>query len=115
MTRHPSTLEGRVRQVAFATRGLHFSARPTVRELARRFRVTQSQVVDAIEADDDLELVVGCQAGAGGAHGAFATEGDYTLSWIGDDVPTATRAPTTRPGQARRASSVPARFTIPTT
>lgn len=54
---------------------------PTVAELARRYKVKQSDIVDIAEGHDNLDLIVGMRTGSG--HGAFATIGEYRVEWFG--------------------------------
>ncbi len=72
---------------------------PTVRELARRLRVTQMAVSDAVEDSELLDLIVGIRVN--GAAGGFARVGDYRVEWVGEidtpsDVPTDKEAPRRR-------------------
>ncbi len=54
---------------------------PTVRELARRYRMSQQSVVDALECDERVCMNVGIGVVGGGT---FEHEliGDYNFEWM---------------------------------
>lgn len=55
---------------------------PTVRELARRYRVPQQDVVDALECDERVSMNVGIQVGGlGGGVAEHESIGDYSFEW----------------------------------
>lgn len=55
---------------------------PTVRELARRYRVRQQDIVDALECHESVCMNVGIGIG----NGVWEHEdiGDYNFEWVGD-------------------------------
>lgn len=55
---------------------------PTVRELARRYRVRQRDVVDALEDHGDVCMNIGISIG----DGVYEHEsiGDYNFEWMGE-------------------------------
>ena len=56
---------------------------PTVRQLARRYRVKQQDVVDALEYHDLVCMNVGLGIG-NGVH-EYESIGDYNFEWMGGD------------------------------
>ncbi len=60
---------------------------PTVRELARRYRVRQQDVVDALECHDSVCMNVGI--GIGNGVWEHESIGDYNFEWVGDEEETA--------------------------
>jgi hypothetical protein len=56
---------------------------PTVRQLARRYRITQALVEQIAEDVDLLGINCGVQI-QGVGYGVFDNLGDYTLEWCGD-------------------------------
>jgi len=56
---------------------------PTVRELARRYRVRQQAVVDELESHDLLCMNVG--VGIGSGVWEHESIGDYNFEWMGGD------------------------------
>lgn len=57
---------------------------PTVRDLARRYRVTQDDIMDMVETDGDLDMAVGMRTYNG--VGSFDRPGDYRVEYIGEEV-----------------------------
>jgi hypothetical protein len=60
----------------------HHSEWPTVRELARRYRCTQQEVIDAAE-QDGMDVIVGVQV-PGVGYAAEERIGDYRIEWYED-------------------------------
>lgn len=54
---------------------------PTVRELARRCRVRQRDIVDALENHGSVCMNVGF--GIGGGVAEYGSVGDYSFEWMG--------------------------------
>jgi hypothetical protein len=56
---------------------------PTVRELARRYGVSQQSVVDALSCHELVSMNVGIQVeGMGGGVVAYDSIGDYSFEWL---------------------------------
>lgn len=53
---------------------------PRVRDLARRFKVRQSDILSACEDEECLDLVVGVQI-PGSGYASEDKEGDYRIEW----------------------------------
>lgn len=52
---------------------------PTVRDLARRYHCSQSDIIDAVESHDQLDLIVGMGTATG--VGKFESKGDYRVEY----------------------------------
>ena len=52
---------------------------PTIRELAIKFRRKQDDIIDIVEAHDNLDLIVGMSNYNG--YGEFELKGDYRVEW----------------------------------
>lgn len=55
---------------------------PTVREMARRYRVKQRDIVEMLECHDSVCMNVGI--GIGGGVYEHESIGDYNFEWMGD-------------------------------
>ncbi len=55
---------------------------PTVKELARRYRVRQCDVVDALEDCESVCMNVGVEIGNGVWE--YESIGDYNFEWVGE-------------------------------
>ena len=55
---------------------------PTVRELARRYRVSQQEVIVELEYHDSVCMNIGIQIGGGVS--VHESVGDYNFEWMGD-------------------------------
>ena len=58
---------------------------PTIREIARKFRITQVEVLDTIESSHRFIVNVGCQAGTGGGIWEHESIGDYEIELSGEE------------------------------
>lgn len=56
---------------------------PTVRELARKYRIKQQEVVDELEGHESLCMNVGIGINGGGVH-EFKSIGDFNFEWMED-------------------------------
>lgn len=76
-------LQERLEREAREWSRLHHSEWPSVRTLARRYRVRQACVLDAAEYSEVLDICVGVQI-PGFGHRAHSATGDYSIEYIGD-------------------------------
>jgi len=67
------------RMIEINASGKGWLAWPTVAELARRYRVRQSLIIDLVESHENLELIVAMQAGSGYAE--FNRPGEYRVEY----------------------------------
>jgi len=59
-----------------------FGTQPTVREMARRYRVRQQDIVDMLECHDSVCMNVA--VGIGDGFYEHESIGDYNFEWTGD-------------------------------
>lgn len=52
---------------------------PTVRDMAKKFKCTQTMIIDIVESSDNLDLIVGMKTYDG--FGEFDRKGDYRIEW----------------------------------
>jgi len=54
---------------------------PSVRDLAKRYRLGQDIIIGMIEEIDEIDLIVGFRNDSG--YGSFDIKGDYRAEWYG--------------------------------
>lgn len=55
---------------------------PSLRQIARKFRIRIREVMDLVESTDTLMLAVGVQIGGGGGHFVYDTVADYEVEFV---------------------------------
>lgn len=59
-------------------------ATTTIGDMADLFCCTTDDITDAVDGNDDLDMIVGGQIGGGGGHFGFDTEDEYRVEWVGE-------------------------------
>lgn len=59
-----------------------YSELPTIRDLSRRYILSQKTILQMVEDSDCLDFNIGIRVGSG--IGEFRRIGDYTVEWAGD-------------------------------
>lgn len=72
----------RIEDAARMQRNAHWSAWPCIRDLARKLRITQQDVLEIAEDTQTLNVCVGVRGGQGGI-GSYGSVGDYLIEWMG--------------------------------
>lgn len=73
----------KVEAAAKETRAEPWHKWPTIRDLAKRFGLSQQTTLEIVEDSDRLDLCVG--VGVNGGAARFERVGDYRVEWIGGD------------------------------
>lgn len=55
----------------------------SIRELAKRYHLSQKIILEMVEDCDDLDLIVGFRTYSG--YGEFDNQGDYLVEWYGEE------------------------------
>lgn len=63
--------------------GVYSNMLPTIRDLARRYKVRQDDIIDMVEDCETLDLIVGHQI-PGTGYSTFDTNGDFKVEYVGE-------------------------------
>lgn len=65
--------------------GKNWTQWPKIKDLSKKFRCRQQEVIDFAEDIDDMDLIVGFRTEIG--HGEFDSIGECRLEFYGDEMP----------------------------